>query len=176
MDKISNIAGGRIFPYNVWELLKPANWLFEFKQDRQRKKRGWSDRDTWNGGEYILSVVSGVLKKLGDEKSHIDWDEYFKTNYPNNQGYNSLIEVAEDIDAYLEFDELDWSRDLDFEIIYDKKPAEDGCTEIVDINTPEENRQIKKAIEASRKEYDRRYKKAKKAMTFVAVNFPGLWD
>lgn len=176
MGKISNIASGRRFRYALIELLKPSNWLFEFKQDRQRKNRGWSDRDTWNGGEYLLEVTSGVLKKLGDDKSHVDWDEYFKTNYPNNQGYKNLAQVARDLDNYLAFDEYGWGETLGFEIKHDWKPLPNGCSELVSKNTPQEERKIKAAIQASHKEWERRYKKAKKAMTFVAVNFPGLWD
>lgn len=176
MSKIANIAGCYRFPYNVRELLTPANWYREFRWVSQRKKRGWSDRDSWNGGEYILEVVSGILKKLGDEKSHVDWDEYFKTNYPNNQGYKNLAQVAKDLDDYLAFDQYGWSKTLGFEIKSSWKPLPNGCSEYVNENSPEENRQIKAAIEAGHKEWERRYKRAKKAMTFVAVNFPGLWD
>jgi hypothetical protein len=163
-------------PYNVREKLSPRQWLRELRWSRQRVSRGWSDRDTWGGGEYILEVVSGILKKLGDVKSHIDWDEYFKTNYPNNQGYKSLQEVAKDLDKYLAFDEYAWADNLGFEIKHSTKELSNGGAEWINENTPEEERQIKKAIQASHKEWDRRYKKAKKAMTFVAINFPGLWD
>ena len=172
MSRISNIAGGRRFRGALRELLKPTNWLFEFRQEQQRKRRGWSDRDTWNGGDYILEVTAGVLKKLGDEKSHIDWDDYFKTNYPNNQGYTSLYEVAKDIDDYLDFDRLGWGDKLSFKIKHDI--SDDGL--LTSGNTPEEQREIKKTMEAHIKEGNRKYKKAKKAMTFVAVNFPALWD
>lgn len=178
MGKIADIAGGYRFPYNLRELVNPANWRREFKWARQRKQRGWSDRDTWNAGDYIIGVVSGMMKKLGDAKSHIDWDEYFKTNYPNNQGYKSLEEVAKDIDDYIAFDEDSWADTLDFELKstwrpYDKDPS---LTEYVSLNTPQEEREIKKAIAAYHKEWDKRRKKATKAITFVAVNFPALWD
>lgn len=164
-------------PYVVREKLNPRELLREIKWSRQRKARGWSDRDTWGGGEYILEVTSGILKYLADEKvSHTDWPEYFKTNYPNNQGYKNLNEVAKDIDSYLAFDEYGWSKTLDFEITHEDKPLPNGNIEWINTNTPEENRQIKKAIEKSRKDWDREYKKAKRAMTFVAVNFYGLWD
>lgn len=176
MSKFTDIAGGRRFPYNLRELLKPSNWYYEFKFDRQRRQRGWSDRDSWNGGDFIIEVVSGILKKLGDDKSHVDWDEYFKTNYPNNQGYKNLQQVAKDIDNYIAFDRYSWFDTLDFEIRNDWKPLPNGNVEMVGLNTPEEERQIKKAIQTHNKEYNRRYKKAQKAVTFVAVNFPGLWD
>lgn len=162
-------------PYAVREKLNPRELHRELRWSRQRKARGWSDRDSWNGGEYILEVVSGILKKLGED-SHVDWDAYFKTNYPNNKGYKSLNEVAKDIDDYLAFDEYAWGDNLGFEITHEIKPLSNGASEWVNTNTPEENRQIKKAIEKSRKDWDREYKKAKRAMTFVATNFHGLWD
>lgn len=176
MGKVAEIAGGRRFPYNLRELLNLANWQREFKFDRQRKQRGWSDRDSWNGGDFILEVVSGILNKLGDEKSHVDWDEYFNTNYPNNQGYKNLNQVAKDIDDYISFEEDSWPDRLDFEIRNDWKKLPNGNFQLVPLNTPEEERKIKAAIAASHKEWEKRYKKAKKAMVFVAVNFPGLWD
>lgn len=177
MSRVENIApSGMKLTYKLRELLNPFNWLREFKFEKQRKQRGWSDRDSWNGGDYILSVVSGILKELGGAKSHVDWDEYFKTNYPNNQGYKNLNEVARDIDNYISFEEHSWTDRLDFEIKHDFQPLPNGHSEMVNLNTPEEKRQIKKAIQEHGKEYDKRYKKAKKAMTFVAVNFPGLWD
>lgn len=165
-------------PYDVREKFNPRQQLREIKWSRQRKARGWSDRDTWGGGEYILEVTSGVLKKLGDKQSHIDWDEYFKTNYPNNLGYQNLYQVARDIDEYLAFDEHSWAENLGFEIKHGSKPSEDheGYTELVNLNSPEENRQIKKAIETYNKQWWRKYRKAKKAMTFVATNFYSLWD
>lgn len=177
MSKIEGIApSGMKLQYRLLKLLNPRSWWYELKYDRQRKQRGWSDRDSWNGGGFILEVVSGILKKLGDDKSHIDWDEYFKTNYPNNQGYKSLQEVAKDIDNYLSFEEHSWADRLGFELKSEWKELPNGSSEYIGLNTPQEKRQIKKAIQASTEEYERRYKKAKKAMIFVAVNFPGLWD
>jgi hypothetical protein len=163
-------------PYEVREKLNPRQWLREFKFARQRVSRGWSDRDTWNGGEFLIGVTAGVLNKLGDEKSHVDWDEYFNANYPNNQGYKNLNQVAKDLNDYLDFEEESWTDRLDFEIRHDTKKLPSGHYQLVSLNTPEEERQIKKAIAAHHKEWERKYKKAKKAMVFVAVNFPGLWD
>lgn len=158
--------------------MNPRELLSRIKWSRQRKARGWSDKDTWGGGEYILEVTSGILKKLGDKNSHIDWDAYFKTNYPNNLGYKNLYEVAKDIDNYLAFDEYAWGDTLGFEIKHGSKASEDhpGYTELVNLNSPEENRQISQAIDASHKEWKKRYRKARKAMNFVATNFYSLWD
>jgi hypothetical protein len=177
MSKIENIAPeGMYLRYRLRALLNPANWWREFRWDRQRKQRGWSDRDTWGGGEYILEVVSGVLKKLGDKHSHIDWDQYFITNYPNNMGYESLAEVAADIDSYLAFDRSNWIDTLGFEVKHGSKELPNGNSEMISLNTPEEERLISTAVKNYQKQWKLEYKKAKRAMVFVAVNFPHLWD
>lgn len=137
----------------------------------QRAKRGWSDQDTWGGGEHILAVTSGVLRKLGDKKSHINWDLYFKMNY-QTRGYNTLEEVAQDIDDFLAFEETSWIEDLDFEL----KHSTDNEGFLKSENTPYENRKIKEAMRKHKDEYDLRYRKMKNAMIFVAVNAPSLWD
>lgn len=158
------------------DLLNARDWYREFKYDHQRKQRGWSDRDTWYAGRYLLEVASGMLKKLGDAKSHIDWDQYFKTNYPHNRGYESLEQVAADIDHYLEFEDDDWVDTLGFAIKHGTKELPNGNHELVNLNTDDENRRIRKAIRLSHEEEKRRYEKAKNAMIFVATNFPALWD
>jgi len=158
------------------EIINPFNWQRNIKYRHQRLERGWSDRDTWDGGSYILSVTSGVLKKLGDDKSHIDWREYFKHNYPKNCGYKNLNQVAKDIDRYLEFDEYAWGDSLGFDIKHGSKELPNGNLEMISLNTPKEEIAIRKAIDKSHKEWERRYKKAQKAMKFVTQNFPSLWD
>jgi len=157
------------------ELVNPKNWQRAIKWRHQRAERGYSDRDTWNGGDYILEVTSGVLKKLGDEKSHIDWDEYFNNNY-KTYGYKSLEEVAADIDSFLEYDDVSWAIALDFKLKSKSIKRDDGLYEYVNDNTPDENRRIRLAIKKYHEEYDRRYRKMKNAMIFVALNAPGLWD
>lgn len=160
--------------YEIKRRLSPRYWLDEIKWSNQRLERGWSDRDTWGGGEHILSVTSGILKSLGDEHSVIDWDQYFSANYPNNLGYKSLLEVAADIDSYLEFQTRNWTDDLGFELIHNFVPSEHG-EQMVSGNTPEEQKLISKAIDNWHKEEQRRFKKASKAMKFISLNFRSLW-
>ena len=153
----------------------------EIKYYRQRAKQGYSDRDVWNGGDHILKVTAGVLRELGDEKSHIDWDEYFRTNY-QTRGYNSLHEVAQDIENYLAFDDVSWADTLGFEIKHKSIKIEkegdkyDGMYEWVSDNTPDEERRIRIAIRKHYEEEKRLFEKCKNAMIFVAINARGLWD
>lgn len=165
-----------LIPYEVRQKLFPSYWLDEFKHARQRVSRGWSDRDTWGGGEYILEVVSGVLRKLSDEKSHVDWEFYFKNNYPKTCGYKNLAEVANDIDFYLAFEDINWQDTLDFPLKHSWKELPNGHHEYVNDNSPAENKLIKKAIDEHHREWKRRYKKASNALKFVSINFPQLWD
>lgn len=112
MGKIKNITAARRFPYNAYELLDPRNWLAEFRYDRQRKKRGWSDRDTWGGGEYISEITYGILNYLENVQNILDWEHYFNANYNDTYGYKSLSEVAQDIDNYLAWEQLSLSEPI----------------------------------------------------------------
>lgn len=150
MSKISEIAGSRRFPYNLWELLSVKNWWYEFKYDRQRKQRGWSDKDTWAGGEHIASVCSGILEYLQSEKTIVDWEAYFEMNFEDNYGYSSLNEVAKDIDNYLAWQEESFSSP-----IWDELGSDDYETRL--------------AVEYQL------YADYKNAMHFVAENIGGLW-
>ena len=150
MGKIRNITGGRRFPYNLIELLKPGNWIAEFKYDKQRAKRGWSDRDVWGGGEYIMEVSAGILRCLDGEKGHTDWDGYFAAGFGENYGYTSLGEVAQDLENYLDFEMLSFT-----DPIYSQLKGDN---------------ETRWAIE------NQLYENAKDAMHFVAENIGGLWD
>lgn len=103
MNKFTDIKAGMRFPYYMREILNPANWWREYKYDRQRKKRGWSDKDTWGGGEYIAGVTEGILRFLDRKQNPIDWEFYFRANYKEIEkyGYTSLTEIADDIELYL---------------------------------------------------------------------------
>jgi hypothetical protein len=174
--RYQNIVGGMTFPYMLRELLNPMNWYREFKYDHQRMTRGWCDRDTWDTGRHLLYITSGMLRQLANDKRHVtDWPAYFKMNYNNNRGYTDLKEVADDIDAYLNFDDAAWGDSLGFEIKHDYVEREHSI-EMVPANTEDENRRIRRAIQLSHEEEKRLYEKAKNAMFFVALNFPGLWD
>ena len=112
MRKIRNITGFKRFPYNALALINPANWWLEFKYDNQRKNRGWSDRDTWGGGEYISEITYGILNYLENVQNVLDWEHYFNTNYNDNYGYKSLSEVAQDIDNYLAWEQISFSEPI----------------------------------------------------------------
>lgn len=141
----------------------------------QRAERGWSDRDTWDTGGYLLEVTSGMLKELAGEKSYLKWDDYFSTNF-KSKVYGDFDEVIKDIDDYIAFDELAWADSLGFKMVHGIKEREDGHGQLISLNTPEEELLIRKAIKDSHAEWKRRYAKMRQAMIFVADNIPGLWD
>lgn len=133
--------------YWLRELLRFGNYRRFFKWRKQRIKKGFSDRDVWNGGEYLAEVAAGILYELGNEKNIVDWDEYFKANYEDNYGYESLIEVADDLQLYVEWDTLQYQEPYWSDIIQEDRWDMDY--------------QI--------------YERAKNAMHFVASNLGGLW-
>lgn len=170
--RIHNISDGYRFRYGLLELLKPSNWLEQRKYRIQRLQRGWADRDTWGGGEYILGVTSGILRKLDDEKNPIDWDQYFETNFQKINGYKNLTEVADDIDQFLAFIETDWADSLGFEL----PPGhvdDDGFWRSG--TTPQQDKKIRAAIKKHSVAGKKSAAKATKAMKFVADNHLSLW-
>ena len=140
---------GRRFPYNFQELLKPRRWRNEFRYRNQRINRGWSDQDAWGGGEHIASVSAGILRELGDEKNIVDWDWYFRNNNWETFGYNDLNEVAQDLENWLDWEEMSYSDPV-YQLVAD------------DFDT-------RMAIEIQL------YDDYKNAMKFVAENIGALW-
>jgi len=132
------------------EIFNPFNWIRTIKWRHQRAERGWSDRDTWGGGEYIAGISAGILNYLQSEKGHVDWDEYFNFNYPENLGYTSLNEVAQDIDNYLA-----WEEDSFSDPIYSMLKDENETRWAIEFQLYEDYRN---------------------AMHFVAENIGQLWD
>lgn len=128
------------------EILDPRNWKNVFQFRRQRANRGYADRDAWGGGEHIAEVAAGILRTLDGKKNFIDWDEWFRMNYPDNYGYESLAEVANDIENYL------WWEEHEFDDQYDD----------MDHDT-------KWAIEIQL------FSQNQNALHFVAENIGGLW-
>lgn len=133
--------------YWLRELLNPFNYRSTWRHRRERIAKGWSRRDAWNGGEHIAEVAMGILRELGAEQNPIDWDEYFRMNYPDNYGYNTLGEVADDLQLYLDWDIIQYEEPLYSELDTDTRIA-------IDIQV---------------------YEQAKNAMHFVAQNIGHLW-
>ena len=137
--------------YWAREILNPYNWGRIIKWRRQRINRGWSDRDTWGGGEHIASVALGVIKYLYEVQHMVDYEskEAWDFNFENQYGYNNLGEVARDLDNYLWWEENSFSSPL--------------WEEYKDHN------ETRWAIEYQL------YQDYKNAMHFVADNIGGLW-
>lgn len=136
--------------YWLREFFNPANWARQIKWRHQRAERGWSDKDTWGGGEYIAEVSAGILNSLQSDKGHVDWEEYFRWNYPENFGYTSLNEVAQDINNYLVWEEESFSSPIYGEY--------------------KDDYETRWAIEYQL------YESYREAMHFVAENIGQLWD
>ena len=145
MKIIKDITRGIVFPYNFIELLKLRNWKFEIKNRQQRLERGWSDKDCWGAGEHILEITSGMLKKLEEEQNPVDWEHYFEANYRNIKKYK-----------YTSLAEV--ANDIDELLNFERSNArhEYNVTERLKIER-------------------RLYKRASRALHFVADNFGMLW-
>lgn len=105
------------------EIFNPFNWKRNIQYRHQRAERGWSTRDTWGGGEYLAGVAEGILRYLDREQNPIDWEHYFRENYPNNYGYTSITEVADDIELYLWWQEEQYEDPLYSELNSDDRWA-----------------------------------------------------
>ena len=147
----------------------------EIKWAKQRAKRGWSDKDTWNTGEYLMKITAEMLRRLSDNRSHISWEDYFQANY-QTRGYKSLDDVANDIDNYLEYVQTSWTDNLGFDLENGFVVVDGELSEFVNKNTPDEQRRISISIRKWREQEERLFSKAKNAMIFVAINSRALWD
>lgn len=143
--------------------LTPKELKLETEHIIQRANRGWSEVDGWGAGEHILEVTSGLLKELAKRQNPLGWKNYFKINYQDMMGYKNLSQVAEDIDNYLKFEKTSWADNLPFKL--------DGF----DSYSKKQDAQTRQAIKKWRKEEDKKYKKAQKAMNFVSANLSNLW-
>lgn len=175
MSKLKSITQDYAFPYNIREALSMRNWRGEFKHAKQRKERGWSDRDCWNAYHHLGNVTAGMLRNLDGVQNVLDWDEYFASNYKTVGDYKNLGEVAQDIENYVNFDETGWADNLGFELKHSFKRVEGGKTEFVSENTKKEQALIRKAIKEHRKQEIALAKKAEKAFIFVGKNLRALW-
>lgn len=165
--------GSYVLHYKVLRFLSPNSWMMVYKWRKQRADRGWSDKDTWAAGEYILQISSAMLRELGKEKNPVDWASYFKDNQIKHYGYSNFNEAADDIDAYLNFSaNSSWTDYIDF-----KLPGghinQDGSWE----SGMDKRQQFKakKAMEKHNREFNHLHEKASKAMRLVASNHGALW-
>lgn len=173
--------------FNYWELqstrkrywprtiINPRKWLYNIKHRHQRAERGWSDRDTWGGGEYIARITADILQHLNDN-NYTDWPEWFKLNVKEGGkgAYKSLQEVIDDINNYLEFTETSWADGLTSARNPDKGKYlliwmdKDGNK----LTEATVRHRLNKHIEMEQK----LYKKAIKAMSFFSRHFAQFWD
>ncbi|MCA9340792.1 MAG: hypothetical protein KDA17_07795 [Candidatus Saccharibacteria bacterium] len=160
MPKISNILS--------WMTAQP-DWLTELVYANQRRKYGWSDRDAWNGGDYILEVTSGLLHHIHHKERSFD-NEYFSA-FVNKSGYLNLEDVADGIDLYLDAHNVK---------LVDYIDAEDGKDVIRRLYMGNNNEADKKLLRAAVNKYEKEIKRrqdaARKSMKFVYDKIQNLWD
>lgn len=99
--------------HKIEEFFNIRCWARVHKHRKQRIARGFSDQDMWDGGSYVMQVISDTLKWY-DQGEMVDWSSNFRrwkvegTNY----GYSSLKQMYKDIDRYLAHEKTSWSTGL----------------------------------------------------------------
>lgn len=183
-DYKEDVAGYRL-RYKLKTTVSPTTWLRLHKWRKQRANRGWSDRDTWGAGDHIAQMTAEMLQHLHD-RAYTDWPEWFKLNVKEEgkNAYTNLPQVIKDITAYLDFTETTWADGLDtrrdsVDEVFEKRA--DGLHEYkgpdwYDGDKKLSDAAIKHRINKWHKEWDKKYKKAQKAMQFFGRNFTGFWD
>lgn len=176
---------GHRFKYKIRKLLSPREWYYLHKWRKQRADRGWSDRDTWNMGDHLVKITAEMLQHLNDNGIG-DWDWWFKEQVKetSKNAYTSLPQVISDLTEFIDFAETSWADGLDtkrdsVDEIFEERA--DGNYEYKGPDYYKGNKKlsdaaIKNLINKWQKEWDKKYKKAQKAMQFVGRNFYGLWD
>jgi hypothetical protein len=126
-----------------------------------------------------------MLKHL-NEKTYVDWPEWFKLNVKEEGkgAYTSLDQVIKDITEFLDFNETSWADGLDtkrdsVDEIFKKR--DDQMYEYIGPDWYEGKKKLSDAAVKNRinkwhKEWDKKYKKAQKAMGFFARHFASFWD
>ncbi len=175
------------FRYKIIQLFSPKEWFRLHKWRKQRADRGWSDRDTWGAGEYIVQITAEMLQRLNDN-AYTDWPEWFKLYVKEEKSgsYNDLQSVIDDMNQYIEFSKGSWadgldraSDNIDDWIEYDK----DGNVLFkspgwFDKTTGKKltEKQITAFIDRHCKQETASFKKASKAMQFFGRHFWVFWD
>lgn len=168
------------FPYNVRALLNPFNWIEEFKFERQRKQRGWADRDAWGMGEHIARITVEMLELLRD-KGNTDWDSWFKWNIEEYASYTNLQQIIDDINAYLDHEKSAWHENMS--VRFEKGENNVGNWKFsnhswYDNGTGKKlsSEEVSLRVNEWMQEEQRLYKKATEAMSFFGRHLGQFWD
>jgi hypothetical protein len=174
-------TNGYVFTSRVAYFFSPKVWLRLHKWRKQRADRGWSDRDTWGAGDHIARMTAEMLQHLNDE-SYCDWPEWFRLNVKEEGkgAYKDLQSVIDDINQFLDFTHTTWADGLS------PKPKSEGLVIDGVYNSPNwvedetgktlTEAAVKRRITKHADEWNRRYKKANKAMGFFGRHFTSFWD
>ena len=177
---------GYCFRYKVLHLISPKFWFTLHKYRQQRADRGWSDRDIWGTGDYIAGIVAEMLQDLNDNSYH-DREDWFSNN-TKNRGvfkYETLQQIIDDINNYLDFEETSWSDDYDLvPKDIDRVLLEKNSSNIFNTGGWQHKitgeilteKQLSDLIRKHSEKEARLYKKATDAMKFFGNNFGSFWD
>ena len=143
---MTSFTQGMRFPYYIFYWMNPKYLYREIKYIIQRCKRGWSDKDTWAGGEHIAEISAGILRYLQQDQEIVDFNEYFELNFKVNKDYKDFNAVADDLMSVIDFERSD-AKFEDFNGKVDEYSAH----------------------------LNELYEKQRKAMVFVAKNLNKFW-
>lgn len=161
-------VSGTTLSYKVKSFFDIKWWLKLHKFRKQRADRGWSDRDAWDGGNFIVEITASILQELNKECT----DEWVKLNIKRSNSYHNyknLQLVIDDIRNFISFDNTSWAEGLvkgtDDNFAYFKKDTDKKLTK----------KQINLYIERYRKKHKKLHEKAIRAMVFFSNNFSKFW-
>ena len=151
----------------------PKVWFRLAKYRKQRANRGWSDADGWDIGRSLTFVLADVLRKL-HEDGVSDYKAMFQhkdMGFTNGEKYKSLLEVANDLEAYFKYDEdHSWADGLEHDgTVKSRWVDKDTGLALTD-------RAITKRMKQHDLKLQEEYKKTKKAWHFFAENVASFWD
>lgn len=171
--------------YWLRELVDPRNYQRTAKHRKQRLNRGWSDRDTWNMGDHLIEITAQMLNHL-NTNGIADWPEWFKLNVKEEGkgAYKSLNQVIKDITEYIDFEKTSWADGLDTKRDSVDEIFKERTDEMYEYVGPDWYEGKKKLSDADisfrinkwHKEWEKKHKKAQKAMQWVGRHFASLWD
>ena len=96
-------------PYVPWSLKYPSNWwrnikwfFRSFKYAYQRVRRGYSDYDLWDIGDYIIGLSAQALEDFS-KKTHSYPDEYTKYNKKedSDEGFDNWTQEIKECSSKL---------------------------------------------------------------------------
>jgi len=186
LKELSEEITGMSLRYKLQTVLRPKTWSRIRKFRRQRLARGYSDKDMWNSGTHLMTLISESLK-WHDSRGVSDFDYMFKmwVDEGSNFGYKNLKQVYTDIDNYLAIDRSDWSTGLAGQIVHleDAYIADGDDTSKVTVEWHDDktgkkitDARVRKLMDEHLTKVEKLHDKAVNALTFWAHHARQFWD